>query len=75
MPRVEDGEGTATTGASLAAPRNVFSLWSVMTLVDLGKMVSVTGPVGAPGPARNTDSALVRLLLKQIVVQFPSPLL
>ena len=53
MPLVEDGEGTATTGASLPAPRNVFSLWSVMTLVDLGKMVSVTGPVGAPGPPRN----------------------
>ena len=36
-------------------------------------MVSLTGPVGAPGPAKITDSAVVRLLLKQIVVQLPWP--
>ena len=41
----------------------------------IGKIVSLTGPVGAPGPVKATDSAVVRLVLKQIVVQLPCPLL
>jgi hypothetical protein len=40
----------------------------------IGCSVSVTFPVGAPGPAKVTNSGMCRLLLKQIVVQFPNAL-
>src|SRR5271155_1236005 len=46
-----------------------------MTLPCWGKMVSLTAPAGAPAPVKVTSSAVVRLLLKQMVVQLPCPLL
>ena len=39
-------------------------------VVELGNSVWVTEPVGAPAPPSVTVSLEVRLLLKQIVVQF-----